>query len=58
MKLAGAFVHRQAVLIKTVARQKIRAASAGDLFHCCVVLLELQLIGSSESPPSNLIEGY
>jgi hypothetical protein len=27
-------------------------------FLRCVVLLELQLIGSLESPPSNLIEGY
>jgi hypothetical protein len=35
----------------SVARQKIRAASAGDLSF--VVLLEL--IGSLESPPSNLL---
>jgi hypothetical protein len=34
-----------------VARQKIRAASAGDFSF--VVLLEL--IGSLESPPSNLL---
>jgi hypothetical protein len=34
-----------------VARQKIRAASAGDFTF--VVLLEL--IGSLESPPSNLL---
>ena len=37
--------------IKGVARQKIRVASAGDFSF--VVLLEL--IGSLESPPSNLL---
>jgi hypothetical protein len=36
-----------------VARQKIRAASAGDFSF---VMFDLNLIGSLESPPSNLLK--
>jgi len=35
--------------ITIVARQKIRAASAGDLI---IVIFDLNLIGSLKSPPS------
>jgi len=44
------YIMRGANTLIHVARQKIRAASAGDSFHS-----RLLMIGSLESPPSNLL---
>ena len=41
----------QKIIFRSVARQKIRAASAGDF-----ILLRFALISSLESPPSNLLK--
>jgi hypothetical protein len=41
------------IFIKTIARQKIRAASAGDFIFVTFGLIEF---GSLESPPSNLLK--